>query len=120
MSHIVSIRTEVRDANAVRAACQRLGLHQPIEGTHRLFSEQAAGWAVQLPGWKYPVVCQLDTGQLKYDNYKGRWGKQEQLDKFLQSYAVEKCRLEARRKGNSVSESQLADGSVRLTINVSA
>ena len=120
MSHIVEIKTEVRDTNAVRSACRRLGLKQPVEGTHRLFSGEATGLGVQLPDWKYLVVCDLGSGQLKYDNYNERWGKQEQLEKFLQIYAVEKCRLEARRKGNRVTEQQLADGSVKLTINVSA
>jgi hypothetical protein len=55
---------------------------------------------------------------LKFDNYNGRWGEQKHLDSFLQSYAVEKSKIEARRKGHSVTESQLVDGSVKLTINV--
>ena len=76
MSHIVTIKTEIRDANAVRAACQRLGLPQPVAGTHALFSGQIAGLAVQLPKWLYPAVCELETGQLHYDNYRGRWGDQ--------------------------------------------
>jgi hypothetical protein len=68
---------------------------------------------VQLPAWLYPVVCQLETGQLQYDNFEGRWGDPQHLAAFLQSYAVEKCRLEARRKGHSVSEQKLADGSIK-------
>ena len=118
MSHIVEINTEVRDAAAVGAACQRLRLPQPVQGTHRLFSGQIAGLGVQLPDWRYPAVCQLDTGELKYDNYGGRWGEQQSLDAFLQSYAVEKAKIEARRRGNTCTEQQLADGSVKLTINV--
>lgn len=118
MSHIVSIKTEVRDANAVRAASERLRLPQPVEGTHRLFSGEATGLGVQLPDWKYVVVCDLSSGQLRYDNYGGRWGEQRHLDAFLQSYAVEKAKIEARRRGHSVTEAQLDDGSVKLTINV--
>jgi hypothetical protein len=34
----------------------------------------------------------------------------------LQSYAVEKTRLEARKRGHSVTEQQLQDGSIRLQI----
>ena len=33
MSHIVTIRTEVRDPAAVAAACRRLGLPEPVHGT---------------------------------------------------------------------------------------
>ena len=119
MSHVVQIKTQVRDAEAVRAACRRLFLAEPVQGTTRLFSGEATGLAVQLPGWRYPAVCQLDTGQIQFDNFQGNWGEQKELDLFLQSYAVEKAKLEARKKGHTVSEQQLQDGSVKLTIQVS-
>ena len=118
MSHIVQIQTQVRDAEGVRAACRRLGLAEPVLGTFPLFSAVASGVAVQLPGWKYPVVCQLDTGQVQFDNFQGNWGEQKELDGFLQSYAVEKAKIEARRKGHSVTEQLLQDGSIKLTIQV--
>jgi hypothetical protein len=41
-----------------------------------------------------------------------------QLDRFLQCYAVEAAKLQARRQGHGVSEQQLEDGSVRLTVQV--
>jgi hypothetical protein len=118
MSHIVQIQTELRDPAAISAACRRLNLAQPVQGTVRLFSSQATGLSVQLPGWNYPVVCDTSTGQAKYDNYGGRWGKQAELDKFLQAYAVCKAQIEARKKGHSVTEQALADGSIKLTIQV--
>ena len=118
MSHVVSIVTQVKDAAAVRAACQRPGLPPPTEGTHRLFTSQATGLGVQLSGWRYPVVCHTDTGQLEFDNFKGHWGETAKLDAFLQSYAVERAKAEARRKGHQVTEAQLADGSIKLTVNV--
>jgi len=118
LSHIVTIQTEVRDAAAVEAACQRLSLRPPAMGTAQLFSGAAQGLAVQLPGWLYPVVCDLAAGQLRFDNYGGRWGQQAELHHFLQAYAIEKTRLEARRHGHAVQEQPLADGSVRLTIQV--
>jgi hypothetical protein len=43
-----------------------------------------------------------------------------QLERFLQRYAVEKCRLEARRKGYAVSEQALLDGSIKLQIREGA
>ena len=46
------------------------------------------------------------------------WGAQQHLDAFLQAYAVERAKIEARRKGHTCTEQQLADGSVKLTINV--
>ncbi len=118
MSHIVEIQTQVRDSAAVHAACQRLKLAMPSYQTVQLFSGRQTGFTVHLPGWEYPVVCELTTGQLKYDNFEGRWGDRKELDRFLQAYAIEKARLEARKKGHSITEQQLADGSVKLTIQV--
>jgi len=118
LSHIVSIQTEVRDPVAIRSACDRLKLPEPVFGQTKLFSSSATGWAVQLPAWRYPVVADVNTGKLAYDNYNGRWGEQKQLDRFLQGYAVEKAKIEARKKGHSVIEQPLEDGSIKLTVSV--
>ncbi len=118
MSHVVEIKTEIRDEAAVKAACTRLLLPTPEHKTVRLFSATATGLCVQLPGWSYPVVANLATGQLQYDNYNGHWGEQKHLNSFLQAYAVEKAKIEARKKGHSVSETRLQDGSIRVTVRV--
>ncbi len=118
MSHIVTIKTEVRDHAAVSAACRRLELPAPISGTAQLFTGQATGLIVRLPDWTYPLVIDTTNGQLRYDNYNGAWGDQVHLDRFLQLYAVERARIEARRKGHQVTEQSLADGSIKLTIRV--
>ena len=65
MSHIVSVKTEVRDPAAVVAACRRLGLAEPVHGTARLFEGEATGLLVKLPGWLYPVVCDVRTGECR-------------------------------------------------------
>ena len=58
------------------------------------------------------------TGQVQYDNFNGRWGDQKHLDRLMQAYAAEKVKIESRKKGHVVTEQQLADGSIKLTINV--
>ena len=118
MSHIVEIKTEIRDEAAVKAACTRLNLPQPEHKTCRLFNATATGLCVQLPNWSYPVVANPQTGQLSYDNFNGHWGEQKHLNSFLQGYAVEKAKIEARKKGHMCSESRLQDGSIRVTIRV--
>jgi hypothetical protein len=118
MSHIVNIQTEVRDAAALQAACERLRLPHPAHETVQLFSEQATGLTVRLPGWRYPVVCNLESGSVKYDNFGGVWGSEQELGRLLQSYAVCKTQIEARKQGHLVSEQPLADGSIRLVIQV--
>ena len=52
MSHIVTIKTEVRDVEALGLACRQ--------------------------------------GQVRYDNFEGRWGEPTHLNRLLQSYCVEK------------------------------
>ena len=118
MSHIVEIKTEVRDETAISAACNRLKLEAPTQGTAKLFSDSANGIIVKLPGWRYPAVFDTQSGQARFDNYEGRWGEQHQLDRFLQGYAVEKTKIEARKKGHTVTEQSQVDGSIKLTVSV--
>jgi hypothetical protein len=68
MSHIVQIQTQVRDPVAIAAACQRLTLPAPAQRTAKLYDGQYTGWCVELPGWRYPLVCNTASGELKYDN----------------------------------------------------
>jgi hypothetical protein len=71
------------------------------------------------PSAGYPLVCDVSSGRLRYDNYGGAWGEGRELDRFLQAYALEKAKLEARRQGHTVlRELSLPDGSIRLTIQV--
>ncbi len=63
MSHVVSITTKLRDPVAIAAACRRLGLAAPEQGIFKLFAGQEAhGWAVRLPGWRYPAVIDATSG----------------------------------------------------------
>src|SRR6185437_12207731 len=77
-----TIRTEVRDRTVVEAACGRLQLPPPIERSVPPYSSTATGLSVELPNWRYPVVCDLHTGQVRYDNFEGRWGDQAELNRF--------------------------------------
>ena len=118
MSHIVTIEVEVRDLNAIKSACRRLALKEPVHGKATVFETELEGVLVELPDWIYPVVCQLETGELKYDNYNEAWGEKKHLHRFVQMYGVEKAALKARRKGYSAVEQMLSDGSIRLTVNL--
>lgn len=119
MSHLVQIETKVHDPAAVLAACRRLSLAAPVHGAAKLFSDQVSGLLVRLPSWQYPVVIDTLTGTINYDNYEGHWGEQVHLDRFLQMYAVEKAKLEAKKKGYSVNEQARQDGSILIQIRES-
>lgn len=116
MSHLVAVKTRVHDAAALTAACHRLGFAEPVHSNVRFFSGDATGLSVKLPGWQYPIVVDTAEGSVKYDNYEGRWGDPAELGRLLQMYAVEKAKLEARKKGYCVSEQARQDGSILLQI----
>ena len=118
MSHLVSVKTQVKDPAALAAACNRLGLAEPMEGTAELFSGNATGLLVNLPGWRFPIVVDTQNSQVHYDNFNGAWGNQTELDRLLQAYAIEKARIEARKSGHAITEAPLPDGSVKLTIHL--
>ena len=118
MSHIVSIKTQIKDPHALAAACVRLGLSQPTQGKAQLFTSEASGLIVELPGWTYHAVIDVTAGTIAYDNYQGAWGDQKERDKLLQAYAMEKARIVARQAGHGVTEQNLADGSIKLTVSV--
>jgi hypothetical protein len=101
MSHIVQVQTQVRDPNAIKSACTRIGLPAPVDGTANLFMERPAGFLVQFPGWLYPAVIDTASGTVRYDNYQGKWGTLSELDRFLQMYAVEKVKIESRARVQS-------------------
>jgi hypothetical protein len=116
LSHIVTIQSRIHDPAAVAAACQRLDLVAPVEGTAPLFMGEATGLLVRLPDWEYPVAINTLTGTMRCDNFKGHWGDQAHLDRFLQAYAVEKARLEGQRRGHRVTEQALENGSILLQV----
>jgi len=118
MSHVVTIETHVRDPIALAAACRRLGLAEPVQGTARLYSGEASGLIVRLPDWRYPAVVDTAAGAIHFDNFNGAWGSQTELDRLLQAYAIEKSRILARQAGHTITEQPLPDGSIKLTIQV--
>ncbi len=90
MSHIMTITTQVKDRAAILAACRQLHLPEPIQGTARLYSGQATGLLLQLPGWRYPVILDTATDTMHFDHFQGRWGDQVHLNRFLQRYVVDR------------------------------
>jgi hypothetical protein len=89
-----------------------------MHGTVTLFEGEATGLLVKLPGWLYPAVVEIATGSVRFDNYNGSWGDPKHLDAFLQMYGICKATIEAHKRGHTVYEQPLADGSVKLVIQV--
>jgi hypothetical protein len=118
MSHIVTVRTQLRDSLVIQSACSRLNLPAPTFGTAKLFVTEKTGWIVKLTGRKYPAVCNTTNGEIDRDSYEGRWGDPKRLHEFMQAYAVEKAKIEARKAGLSATEQLLGHGSICVCVQV--
>jgi hypothetical protein len=124
MSHISKIELEVRDLGILGQACARLGL-QLIRGqkTFRWYGKDAqCDQAIKIPGANYEIGVLYRNGlyELNCDFYDSNIekviGRKGGLLK--QAYAVEKTKIEARKKGYSVLERQTENG-IRLHVRVS-
>lgn len=122
MSHLVVINIELKNKQAVIAACNRLirsqkQLWKTEENTKIRYHDGsvAEGMAVYIPGWRYPIVITSD-GTVKGDNYGGSWGDPALLNKLKQAYGVETAKSLMRRYSAPVIETQNEDGSVTLAV----
>ena len=117
MSHIVKCTVEMKNKAALDAAIEHLGLENLGEKTHDLYNRQKAnGVGVKLPDWNYPVVINTETGEAKYDNYGGSWGKQTELDKLVQRYSIEVAKEQGVAGGYTCVEETQENGDVELTM----
>ena len=147
MSHIVTIQTELRDLAAIKAACKRMGW-ELLEGQHafkwygryvgdyRAFEKQLADQgiavkdygkcdhAIRVPGAEYEIGLVQKGGKIVplWDFYSpgglGNIKQENGMGGFLQAYATEKAKLEARRKGYTVTERTLPTGEIQLQVRV--
>ena len=110
MSHTLNIKTEIRDLSALQLACDKLG-YKTLAGDFKLYASEESGTGVYLPGWSYPVVIK-DGGEIAYDNFDGKWGEIDKLNELVAHYGLEKAKIEARKKGYSLSERVIQEGQV--------
>ena len=94
MSHTTTVQTTLTDKEFIKGAVDLLkemdsGFEVIETNSVRLFQgvyEVKNGIAVKLKGWRYPVLIDLDTGKLYYDNYNGNWGSPLELKMFQLAY----------------------------------
>lgn len=115
MSHLVTINIELKNKQAIIAACNHLKWR--IEENAKIKYHDgsvAEGMAVYIQGWSYPIVIAAD-GTVKGDNYGGSWGDPALLNKLKQAYGVEVARSLMKKHSAPIIETQNQDGSVTLT-----
>jgi hypothetical protein len=122
MSHFATIKTQVKDIDALRDACAEMGLMvlQNVEARGYGTNRHRGEYVVALKG-PYDIALnrQPDGAYgLTTDWWDGHVEKEVGKDygKLLQLYGVHKATREARQRGYSVQRAALNDGSVKLTI----
>jgi len=137
MSHLVTIKTEIRDVGAVRAACLRLGwTFMEGQKTYAWFGESVGDYplpegitvddlgkcdhAIRVPKARYEIGL-VKRGQKflpVWDFWCSGGLSEDTGSKFAQAYAVERTKAEARRQGRLVTETAMPNGKIKLTISL--
>ena len=122
MSHFTTIQTQVRDIEALRAACAELGLGLCENGQARGYNDNRVPGEVviRLKG-PYDIALnrQADGSYgMTADWWNGHVEREvgANYGRLLQLYGVHKATREARHKGYSVRRQPLTDGSIKLCI----
>ena len=122
MSHFTSIQTQIKDIEALREACQELGLGLLPNAEARGYgtSVHPGEYVIRLKG-PYDVALNRQTDGtygLSTDWWDGHVEKEvgTNYGRLLQLYAAHKTAREARKRGLSVQRALRTDGSIKLTI----
>jgi hypothetical protein len=122
VSHFTTIKTQIKDIDALRSACSELGLPllQKTEARGYYENKIKGDYVIRLRG-PYDIALQNQKDGsfgLTADLWAGHVEKEvgKGYGRLLQLYAVHKATREARKKGHFVSRSTKQDGSIKLVI----
>lgn len=124
MSHFTTIKTQIKDIEALRSACNEMGLAllQNVEARGYYENKIKGEFVVRLKGPYDIAVNKQPDGSfgLTADLWQGHVEQEvgQGYGKLLQLYGVHKAMREARKKGHLVRRSQQQDGAIKLVIAV--
>ena len=123
MSHFTTIKTQIKDIEALRSACQEMGLSllQNAEARGYYENKTKGDYVIRLkgpydialnkqPDGSFGLTADLWNGHVEQEVGPG-------YGKLLQLYGVHKATLEARKKGHMVRRSQQQNGAIKLSIS---
>lgn len=122
MSHFTTIKTEVRDLEALTDACAEMDLKLIADTICRGYAGvlRKADHVIQLKGPYDIAVDPVDDGRYGFsaDWWEGHVEKEvgAGYGRLLQSYGVHKTLREARMRGLRTSRRVETDGSILLTL----
>ena len=122
MSHFTSIKTQIKDLQALRSAVNELGLQLLPNTTARGYINQSTKgeYVLRLKGPYDVAVNQQPDGTygLTTDWWDGHVEREVGKDygRLLQLYGVHKATAEARKRGFSVIRNSQPNGSIKLVL----
>jgi len=131
MSHVATVKIEIKDLDALDAACRELGLELVRDQkTHRYYSGNQAPCehAIRIPGaadaWEIGIIKAPDGRagfELAWDSFAGGGGMVEKVGrdcaKLKQQYAKHIAIRHAQRNGYRIQQQARADGSIQLVMS---
>lgn len=123
MSHWTTVQTQIRDIEALRAACAELNLALLENAEARGYgnNRHKGQLVIRLNGpYDIALVRQTDGSfSLLTDWWDGHVEREvgRNFGRLLQLYAVHKAAIEARKRGLSIQRKQLQNGAITLTIS---
>ncbi len=123
MSHFTTIQTQIRDVDAIEAACTELGVELLRNTEARGFANNTrqGELVIRLKG-PYDIAANRAEGSDSYELATDWWNGHVEREvgpnygRLLQLYRVHKTMREASRKRLRVARHQETDGSIRLTL----
>src|SRR6266852_8358910 len=118
MSHFTTIKTQIKDIDALRSACQEMGLSllQNAEARGYYENKIKGDYVIQLKGPYDIALNKQPDGSfgLTADLWQGHVENEvgPNYGKLLQLYGVHKAIREARKKGHLVSRTAHQNGSI--------
>ncbi len=122
MSHFTTIKTQIKDVEALRLALEEMGYTLTPQAQARGYYQNhiQGDYVIRLKGPYDIAVNRQPDGSygLTTDWWEGHVEKEVGRDygKLLQLYGVHKTILEARKKGCWVQRRQEQDGTIKLTL----
>ena len=125
MSHFATIKTQIKDIDALRDACAEMGflVLQNTEARGYESNRHKGEYVIALKG-PYDIALNRQSDGaygLTTDWWNGHVEKEvgQGYGKLLQLYGAHKAMREARQRGYSVQRAALNDGSIKVTIGLS-
>jgi hypothetical protein len=122
MSHFTTIKTQIKDVEALRSAVNELGLQLLVNAKARgyISNKTKGDFVIRLKGPYDVALNQQPDGTygLTTDWWDGHVEQEvgSNFGRLLQLYGVHKASMEARKKGYSVMRKQQPNCSIKLIL----